>query len=136
MKDPLRVIWKEDGRFAFEAFQFLYDALDHAVRLAGKQEEQQTEKRHVTGQELLEGMRVRALELFGPLAAHVWRSWGVENTKDWGRIVFLLIDHGLMNRQDSDSVEDFADVFDLDQAFVESYQPTLPAHIEPTATDS
>ncbi len=130
MKDPLRDICKKDGRFAYEAFQFLYDALDHAVRLAGK-DRMEADKRHVTGQELLEGMRARALELYGPLAAHVWRSWGVASTKDWGRIVFLLIEEGLMNRQDSDSLDDFAGVYDLEQAFVESYQPSLPAHIDP-----
>ncbi|HPF15059.1 MAG: hypothetical protein H6830_03625 [Planctomycetes bacterium] len=130
MKDPLHAIWKKDGRFAYEAYQFLYDALDHAVRLSGK-DKAEVDQRHVTGQELLEGMRARAMELYGPLAAHVWRSWGIQTTKDWGRIVFLLIDEGMMNRQETDSLEDFADVYDLEQAFVESYQPTLPPTIEP-----
>ncbi len=132
MTDHLRAIWKKDGRYAIEAYQFLYDALDHAVRMTGRAG-QEVDKRHVTGQELLEGMRVRASELYGPLAAHVWRSWGVQRTRDWGEIVFLLVEEGLMNRQETDSIEDFDEVFDLEQAFVESYQPSLPEHIEPHA---
>jgi len=130
MTDDLRTIWKEDGRYAIEAYQFLYEALDQAVQMTGR-DGQEVEKRHVTGQELLEGMRVHAAELYGPLAAHVWRSWGVTQTRDWGEIVFLLVEKGLMNRQPSDSIDDFDGVFDLEQAFVDSYQPTLPAQIEP-----
>ncbi len=71
-------------------------------------------------------MRAHALELFGPLAAHVWRSWGVNETLDWGRIVFLLVDAGLLNRQESDSVDDFKDGFDLEEAFVRHYRPRVP----------
>lgn len=79
----------------------------------------------MTGGEVLEGMRAHALELFGPLAAQVWRSWGVRETLDWGRIVFLLVDAGLLKRQETDTIEDFKDGFDLDEAFVRHYQPRL-----------
>jgi uncharacterized repeat protein (TIGR04138 family) len=71
-------------------------------------------------------MRQYALQLFGPLAAQVWRSWGVHQTIDWGRIVFLLVDAKLLNRQESDRVDDFRDGFDFDEAFVHGYRPTLP----------
>ncbi|MDZ4771889.1 MAG: hypothetical protein SGI72_02015 [Planctomycetota bacterium] len=127
--DPqLRKLALKDGRYAPEAFQFLYDSLDPAVRLAGRDEEEGT-ARHVTGQELLSGMRVHAIEQFGPLAGAVWRAWGIRDTLDWGRIVFLLVEEGLLNRQDSDSIEDFRAGFDFDTAFVKSYQPKLPAEL-------
>jgi len=115
----------KDGRYSPEAFRFLFEALPHAVRLAGKEKAEGTEK-HVTGQEVLAGMRAHASQVFGPLAAAVWRSWGVRETLDWGRIVFLLVDNGLLNRQESDTIEDFRSGFDFDEVFVRRYQVPLP----------
>lgn len=128
MSDPLRKLALKDGRYAPEAFAFLYESLDHAVRLAGRESAEGTE-RHVSGQELLSGMRVHALETFGPLAGHVWRAWGVHETLDWGRIVFLLVEEGLLNRQDTDSIDDFRDGFDFDAAFARGYRAELPADV-------
>jgi uncharacterized repeat protein (TIGR04138 family) len=129
MNDPLRKLALSDGRYSPEALRFLLESLDHAVKLAGK-ENAEGLARHVTGQEVLSGMRSYASELFGPLAAHVWRSWGVKSTLDWGRIVFLLVDAGLLKRQDTDTIQDFQDGFDFDEAFVKSYKPELPPTID------
>lgn len=130
MSDPLRKLALKDGRYAPDAFQFLFESLEHAVRIAGRADAEGSE-RHVSGQELLEGMRVHATELFGPLAAQVWRSWGVGETLDWGRIVFLLVDNGMLNRQDNDTIEDFKDGFDFDEVFVDRYKIQLPPAIGP-----
>lgn len=130
MSDALRQVALRDGRYSPEAFRFLFESLDIALRLAGK-EHAEGGDRHVSGQEVLAGMRQNAVETFGPLAAHVWRSWGVRETLDWGRIVFLLVDHDLLKRQEGDSVEDFADGFDFDQVFVEEYRVEIPESIDP-----
>lgn len=130
MSDPLRQLALRDGRYSPEAFRFLFESLDHAVRLAGKDEAEGTE-RHVTGQEVLSGMRACAEEVFGPLAGCVWRSWGVRETMDWGRIVFLLVDEGLLKRQDEDDIGDFSGNFDFDEVFEKRYVPELPPVIEP-----
>lgn len=128
MSDPLRKLALKDGRYAPEAFKFLFDSLDHAVKLAGREQKEGPE-RHVTGQELLAGMRQHAIEQFGPLAGQVWRAWGIRDTLDWGRIVFLLVDEGLLNRQETDSIEDFRAGFDFDEAFVRAYRPQLPPEL-------
>jgi uncharacterized repeat protein (TIGR04138 family) len=123
--DPIRALALKDGRYSPEAFRFLFESLRVAIQLAGKDEASGTE-RHVTGQEVLAGMRAHAAESFGPLAAQVWRSWGVRSTLDWGRVVFLLVEAGLLSRQDSDTIEDFRHGFDFDEAFVRNYRPSLP----------
>ena len=128
MPDPIQDLALHDGRYSPEAFRFLFESLNHAVSVAGKEAATGTE-RHVTGRQVLEGMRINALETFGPLAAQVWRSWGVGEAMDWGRIVFLLVDHGMLNRQESDSIEDFSDGFDFDEVFVHSYQPIIPGKL-------
>jgi len=121
----MREIARRDGRYSPEAFRFLVESLSDAIRLAGKENAEGTE-RHVSGQELLEGMRVHALELFGPLAAQVWRSWGVETTLDWGNMVFRMVDEEKLSRNEEDTIEDFRDGYDFDQAFSGSYRPRLP----------
>ena len=135
MSDPLRQVALRDGRYSPEAFRFLFESLDTALKLAGK-EEAEGGDRHVSGQEVLAGMRQNALDSFGPLAAHVWRSWGVRETIDWGRIVFLLVDEGLLKRQEGDRVEDFEAGFDFDQVFVEGYRTELPKSLDPRAESS
>jgi uncharacterized repeat protein (TIGR04138 family) len=123
--DPIRALALRDGRYSPEAFRFLFESLSDAIKLAGKDDKTGPE-RHVTGQELLFGMREHASELFGPLAAQVWRSWGVRESMDWGHIVFLLVEDGLLHRQESDTLEDFRTVFDFDETFVRAYRPRLP----------
>ncbi|HEX6885786.1 MAG TPA: Minf_1886 family protein [Planctomycetota bacterium] len=114
----------KDGRYSPEAFRFLFEALPHAMRLAGKGEAQSTPK-HVTGQEVVAGLRMLAAQQFGPLAAGVWRSWGVNSTLDWGQIVFLLVENRHLNRQESDTLEDFREGFDFDEVFVRQYRVPL-----------
>jgi uncharacterized repeat protein (TIGR04138 family) len=123
-KEKLRQIAMRDGRYSPEAFYFLFEALEVAVRLAGK-DGLQGAARHVTGREVVAGMRAHALAQFGPLASNVWRTWGVQETLDWGKIVFLLVDQGLLKRQDEDSIEDFRETVDFDRAFSDGYREKL-----------
>ena len=126
VQDWMRDIARKDGgRYAPEAFHFLVDSLNSAIRLAGKERAEGTD-RHVTGRQLLEGLRFRALELFGPLAAQVWRSWGVHSTLDWGEMVFRMVEEEKFSRNEEDTIDDFRDGFDFDEAFVESYAVRLP----------
>lgn len=77
--------------------------------------------RHISGQELAEGVRDLALERFGPMARTVLEHWGISATRDLGDIVFALVDCGVLLRQDDDSPEDFDDVFDFEDAFEKRY---------------
>lgn len=79
----------------------------------------QTE-RHVTGQDLCEAIRQYALQQYGLMARCVLSHWGVHSTNDFGEIVFNLIDIGEMKKTDSDRREDFADVFDFNEALAAS----------------
>ncbi|MFT7485852.1 MAG: putative repeat protein (TIGR04138 family) [Candidatus Paceibacteria bacterium] len=127
----LREIYRKDGRFQPEAYEFLYESLEPSIRLAGRSEAQGSD-RHITGQELLRGLFAEGKRLFGPVGAHVWRTWGIEEPMDWGRVVFLLVEGGLLNRRDSDSIEDFNESIDFDEYFVAGYEIELPAEIGPT----
>jgi uncharacterized repeat protein (TIGR04138 family) len=119
----------KDGRYSPEAFRFLFEALPVAVKLAGRADAVDQE-RHVTGQEVLAGLREHALALFGPLSKAVWRSWGIRATLDWGHVVFLLVENGHLRRQESDTLEDFRHGFDFEAELVRAYRVPLGAELE------
>ncbi|NIY14277.1 MAG: hypothetical protein GWM98_05010, partial [Nitrospinaceae bacterium] len=66
-------------------------------------------ERHLSGQELLEGIRNFALQEFGPMSLRVLNTWGVNNTADFGEIVFNLVECGKLRKTEEDSRQDFLD---------------------------
>ena len=97
-------------RYSDAAYLFVLAALQFAI-------DELDEPRHITGQELAEGCRDLAIDRFGPMARTVLEHWGIHSTADMGEIVYALIECRVLIKQDNDSLEDFRDVFDLDDAF-------------------
>jgi uncharacterized repeat protein (TIGR04138 family) len=115
-----------DRRYAVEAYQFVFEALDFVAAHPGRRRGGHARgARHIAVTELLDGFRQLGLEQFGPLARCVFESWGVYSTDDFGEIVFKLIEHDLLNQGEHDRKEDFKDGFDFREAFEEGYRPRL-----------
>ena len=114
-------ILTRDPRYGRGAYHFLREALDYSqeklLKSAGK-------GRHLTGQELLQGIREYALQQFGPMTLTVFDDWGIHSCPDWGEIVYHLIDQKILSKTDTDSKSDFASVYDFQEVF---RQPFLPA---------
>jgi uncharacterized repeat protein (TIGR04138 family) len=108
--ERIRAIVKRDPTYRVEAYCYVFEALDHTLRGLPKH-------RHVTGQELCRGIKDLAIDRFGPLARTVFQHWGITRTEDFGKIVFNLIEAELMGKTDSDSIEDFRDVYDFEDVF-------------------
>lgn len=104
-----------DGRYQERGYLFVLAALEYAQ---GKL----PARRHLSGPELAWACRDFALDQFGLLAPTVLGHWGVQTTEDIGRIVFLLIDVGLLARQPSDKIEDFDHVYDFAEVFRDGYR--------------
>lgn len=124
MSEQIKVDWKsirqKAGSYPQEAYQFVRDGLQHTVRtLHGEQGEREADgaDRHVSGQELCMGLRDYAINRYGMLARTVLGRWGIHRTDDFGRIVFAMIDAGMMRRSDTDCAEDFRAVYEFDEAF-------------------
>jgi len=113
--ESIRPIVRDDPRYALDGYLFLRDALDTAVRLFEKPAE--GPGRHVSGRELLEGIRQHALAEFGPMARRVLESWGIRTTDDFGDMVFALVDRGILGKTEEDRKEDFHHVYDFHTAF-------------------
>jgi uncharacterized repeat protein (TIGR04138 family) len=98
------------GVFRAEAYFFVLQALESAMTAQGS-------KRHVSGEDLLGFIRDLGRERYGPMTGDVFNSWGVRTTLDFGRIVFHLVDAQLLSKRDEDSLADFLDKFDFQDAF-------------------
>ncbi|WP_438482071.1 Minf_1886 family protein [Oleiharenicola lentus] len=118
------LICKEDTRFDRKAYTFVRQALDHTVKELKKKTPERTGKsQHVSGAELLEGTRAYALEQFGPMTKTVLNAWGITQCSDFGDIVFNLIDYNVFSKTDADRREDFANIYEFDEAFVKPFAP-------------
>lgn len=118
-EDLLDPILKGDPRYTENAYYFVRDALDQTVRQFDK-------PRHISGQELLDGIRKYALAEYGPVTKRVLSEWGIKECVDFGNIVFNLVNEGLLGKTDEDSIEDFMGGYDFTEAFDQPFRPKQP----------
>lgn len=122
--EVIDLIRKEDNRYEKSAYFFLRSALDYTVKKVRKQHAvDPSRSSHVTGQELLEGIRDYAIDQFGPLAYTVLQEWNVRRCSDFGEMVYNLIEFGVFSKTDEDRKEDFADIYSFEDAFMKPFQP-------------
>lgn len=115
-------ILQREKRYEPHAYFFLKDALDFTLKRAAGEKERETQ--HVTGPELLSGFRDHALEQFGPMASTLMDEWGVRKCGDVGEMVFQLIQEQVLGKQETDRQEDFAEVFDFQEALASPFLPS------------
>ena len=118
-------IWEglieKDGRYTRDAYGFVQEALNFTQEHIKK--ENSGKPRHVSGQELLEGIRVFALQQFGPMTRTVLDEWGIRNCEDFGEIVFNMVEHKILSKTEKDSRDDFKGGYDFRDAFEKPYLP-------------
>jgi uncharacterized repeat protein (TIGR04138 family) len=126
--EALDSIVARDPRYHRDAYIFLRDALDFTTKQQKKIKGATV--RHVTGPELLEGVRQYALKEFGPMVMTVFDNWGIHSCEDIGNMVFNLIGAGIFGKTEEDSIEDFKNVYDFVEAFIKPFAPARPAIVK------
>jgi uncharacterized repeat protein (TIGR04138 family) len=129
---------RRDGRYKWEAYVFVQEALVYAQLELGMGRPRPygtegdstvlvdpTDEAHLTGQELCQAIRMYAADRYGLLAKVVLNSWSVQCTRDFGEIVYRLIEIGEMTKSQHDRLEDFDDVYDFATAFQQQYEITM-----------
>lgn len=109
-KDGMKRLREVCEPYGIEAFQFVLAALEYTQGLLPA-------RRHVTGRELLDGILAYGKKEFGPMALSVFEHWGIVSTEDFGRIVFAMVEAGILAKTQQDSLADFKDVYDLKKVF-------------------
>ncbi|MDR1009993.1 MAG: hypothetical protein LBM04_02495 [Opitutaceae bacterium] len=126
-------ICKEDSRFDRRAYGFVRVGLDFTVTEIRKRDAEKAARgtkasttpraRHVSGQQLLDGLRRYTLDQFGPLSRTVLNEWGITRCEDFGEIVFNLIEYQIFSKTPEDRREDFASVYTFEDAFEKPFRP-------------
>ena len=114
-------ICEKDLRYSSDAYHFVQEGLNHTLKSLKRGG--QHAHRHVSGQELLHGLREFALKEYGPMSKAVLNEWGIKTTDDIGQIVFNLVNASVLGKNDTDSPNDFKNVFTFDDAFVKPFVP-------------
>lgn len=111
-------------KFHPNAYQFVFASLRHTQQRLNRTTiaKHDEEEAHISGRELLEGIRELAIQEFGLMARTVFRQWGIRSTVDFGKVVFDLVERGEMRKTDRDRLGDFVDVFDFEVSFDRDYK--------------
>lgn len=106
----LRKVLTDKSPYHTEAYPFMLEALNFTLKKLKA-------PRHLSAVELLEGIRRYAIKLYGPMAKTVLEEWGIQSCKDFGEIVFHLVDLGFITKSETDSKDDFKVGYDFQEAF-------------------
>ena len=123
-EEVIEQIVAKDPRYHRESYFFVREALDHTRKLIARTP-RKSDVRHVTGQELLNGIREHALHQFGPMTLTVFEAWGIHRCEDFGEIVFNMVETKLLAKTEQDSRDDFKEGYHFDDVF---RKPFLPSH--------
>ena len=120
-EEALELIRRKDSRYHRDAYFFVREALDFTQKRISRE---RGRMRHVTGQELLAGIRDHALGQFGPMTVTLFEEWGIHGCRDFGEIVFNMVEIGLLAKTEKDSRTDFAGGYDFAEAFRKPFLPS------------
>ena len=115
-------ICESDRRYKSDAYEFVMEALAYSQKKFKR-------SKHVSGEELLEGIKQLSLQKFGPLTLMVLRHWGITATEDFGSIVFNLVDNKILSKDSDDKVDSFQNGYDFHEVFDQGYRKQLEKRI-------
>ena len=119
--DVLDRMVEQNPRYRRDAYLFLREALEFTQKAISKTNRNLV--RHITGQELLNGIREYALALYGPMTITVLEEWGITACEDFGNMVFLMVENNLLRKTEQDSPDDFKKGYSFDEAFRQPFRP-------------
>ncbi len=110
----LNKVCQTDSRYKIDAYSFVLAALNFTMEALKR-------NGHVSPQELIHGIKSFAIREYGRMARTVFEHWGIKATEDFGNIVFNMVEAGVLGKTESDSIEDFKEVFDFKKVFEDEY---------------
>ena len=118
----LAEICESDTRYRPDSYEFVLEALSFTQKKCRR-------TKHVTGEELLHGIKDLLMERFGPMALAVLRYWRVYATEDFGNIVFNLVEKKVLSKTEEDDIQVFRNKYDFEEVFEKGYRNQLARKI-------
>ena len=112
----------QDTRYREDAYAFVMEALSFTQKKYKR-------FKHVSGEEMLEGIKDLLLDKFGPMTLTVLKHWGIRSTEDFGNIVFNLVENKVLSKTDEDKIESFKNAYDFVEVFESGYRKQLAKKI-------
>jgi uncharacterized repeat protein (TIGR04138 family) len=125
MKKSIEEIAKLDGRYSLRAFEFVHEGLGRTVKKNYSDDATSQEPHHITGKQLCLGLAELAAEKWGRMARVVLNQLGVKSTYDFGRIVYLMVEHKWMYARPQDTIDEFKNVYDFENVFEKNFRFSL-----------
>jgi uncharacterized repeat protein (TIGR04138 family) len=116
-------IYTKDPRYYPEAYEFIMEALSFSQKRFNK-------SKHVSGVELLTGIKSLLLKKFGPMTMTVLNHWGIKATDDFGNIVFNLVESKVLAKDDQDHYDSFKNAYDFEEVFNKGYRKALARRLK------
>jgi uncharacterized repeat protein (TIGR04138 family) len=120
--DIIENISDRDPRFRPDVYPFVLEALSYTQKKFKKD-------RHVSGKELLAGMKELLMKRYGPMTMTVLEHWGIKSTEDFGHVVFNLVENRLLSKTEDDCLDEFRDRYDFKEVFDHGYRKHLARKI-------
>jgi len=108
--DLVEEICRQDKRYKPDVYEFVLQGLEFTQKKLKK-------SAHLSGTELAHGLRDYAINQYGALANRVLAYWGINQTLDFGNVVFNMIGKKLLSKTKEDTLLDFKEVYDFKAAF-------------------
>lgn len=140
MRHPdLERLVESDPSWPYEAYEFVLSSLDlasqdfqenHTFGLEEDSDESSASAEsgkhsgssHVDGRQIALAARKLAQDEFGQMATVVFSQWRIRSTMDLGSIIFKLIEIGLLNKNENDSVADFEGVYSIPGELLDGFE--------------
>ena len=116
------LITEQDLRYTEGAYSFVMEALTFTQKKFRS-------VKHVSGTELLEGIKLLLMKKFGPMAMTVLNHWGIKETEDFGHVVFNLVENKVLSKNEDDDIRSFRDVYDFEKVFSHDYRKRMAKKI-------
>lgn len=119
----INAICSQDHRYYPEAYTFVMEALSFSQKKFKK-------TKHISGEELLVGIRALLLKNFGPMTLIVLKHWGIKATDDFGNIVFNLVENKILVKDIHDHYDSFKNAYDFEEVFDKGYRKQLAKRLK------
>jgi len=119
----ISTIYAQDSRYYPEAYEFVMEALSFSQLKFKK-------VKHISGEELLAGIKALLLKKFGPMTLTVLKHWGIKTTDDFGNIVFNLVENRVLAKDTHDHYDSFKNAYDFDEVFIKGYRKQLAKRLK------
>ena len=119
----ISTICSQDSRYYPEAYGFVMEALSFSQKKFKK-------SKHVSGEELLIGIKALLLKKFGPMTLPVLKHWGIKATDDFGNIVYNLVENKVLAKDTRDHYDSFKNAYDFDEVFIKGYRKQLAKRLK------